>query len=283
MTTRVPQKLPPTRASLCLAALLVATVPGILNPGSTNVAALFLNPNSGKGSSTESSLNSLDVFSMTKTDILPLVCATLSRGIFDCQPVPEWREAISDELGRNRQLLNFLRREIVFKKTSPLVLQDEFLKNANASCPSTELRLWKYFSVKQAQTCWVLANFGDFVDYRRCNKTRCGEKGPMTNPPPTQPWTANQPSVYGSSSVFSNSFWAGWHQPTTTTVAPTTAPTQPDSSLNRKLCITDYRATSFWAYCPKLAAGKRIVRDRIILPLSCSCQTVRCEADRRRR
>ena len=53
---------------------------------------------------------------------------------------------------------------------------------------------------------------------------------------------------------------------------------QTTNGLTQKLCITDYRATSLWAYCPTNAVGAQIVRDRIILPLSCSCQSVLCEA-----
>ncbi|KAK7491143.1 hypothetical protein BaRGS_00017580 [Batillaria attramentaria] len=50
------------------------------------------------------------------------------------------------------------------------------------------------------------------------------------------------------------------------------------SNLNQKLCITDYTRVSVWAYCPNLNPGSRIIRDRIIIPQSCSCQSIQCEA-----
>nr|KAG5702663.1 hypothetical protein BaRGS_013300 [Batillaria attramentaria] len=49
-------------------------------------------------------------------------------------------------------------------------------------------------------------------------------------------------------------------------------------NLNQKLCITDYTRVSVWAYCPNLNPGSRIIRDRIIIPQSCSCQSIQCEA-----
>ncbi|KAK7491145.1 hypothetical protein BaRGS_00017582 [Batillaria attramentaria] len=49
------------------------------------------------------------------------------------------------------------------------------------------------------------------------------------------------------------------------------------SNFNQKLCITDYMTVSLWAYCPSLPPGLRIIRDRIIIPVRCSCLSVRCD------
>nr|KAG5702661.1 hypothetical protein BaRGS_013298 [Batillaria attramentaria] len=49
------------------------------------------------------------------------------------------------------------------------------------------------------------------------------------------------------------------------------------NNINQKLCITDYMTVSLWAYCPSLTPGFRIIRDRIIVPISCTCQSVRCD------
>ncbi|XP_070196847.1 uncharacterized protein [Littorina saxatilis] len=46
---------------------------------------------------------------------------------------------------------------------------------------------------------------------------------------------------------------------------------------SQKLCITDYRTESVWAFCPSLIQGQQIIRDRIIVPIACNCQSVRCE------
>ncbi|KAK7097744.1 uncharacterized protein [Littorina saxatilis] len=48
-------------------------------------------------------------------------------------------------------------------------------------------------------------------------------------------------------------------------------------STSQKLCIPEYRAVNFWAYCPSQSPGKRFVRDKIIIPVACNCLDVPCE------
>ncbi|XP_071087758.1 uncharacterized protein [Haliotis cracherodii] len=41
-------------------------------------------------------------------------------------------------------------------------------------------------------------------------------------------------------------------------------------------CLRGYKYVSVWAYCEALPINQRIVRERIITPHTCSCQTVKC-------
>ncbi|KAK7097743.1 uncharacterized protein [Littorina saxatilis] len=46
---------------------------------------------------------------------------------------------------------------------------------------------------------------------------------------------------------------------------------------SQKLCMPEYRVVNFWAYCPSLPFGNRFVRDKIIVPMACTCQDVPCD------
>ncbi|XP_076447109.1 uncharacterized protein LOC143284294 [Babylonia areolata] len=169
-------------------------------------------------------------------------------------------EAVATELGRNLVFFEFLLKEAVVSKKPPIVLVDEFLKTAPSTCPSSQQRLWHYYSFTQNQRCWVLANFGDPVLYTRCNTSFCKNCSPST----VSGTSGTQGSSWG---WFSSSSW-GWPSNNNNNN------NNPSPTANK--CITEYRATSFWAYCPAKSQGQRIVRDRIIIPQACSCRTVTC-------
>ncbi|KAK7097745.1 hypothetical protein V1264_004679 [Littorina saxatilis] len=161
--------------------------------------------------------------------------------------------AIGTELVGNPVLLACLLREVVLDTTPPIPAVEDFRMTANATCPFTERRLAQFQSLTSGTMCFVLQNFGDFVRYRDCTERFCRNCTTKASTVPKYRYDS-----YG------NRFVVGYT-------------TQQPSNLNQKLCLTDYRATSLWAYCPALPAGARIVRERIILPLACQCQTVRCE------
>ncbi|KAK7097741.1 uncharacterized protein [Littorina saxatilis] len=141
----------------------------------------------------------------------------------------------------NLQLRACLAREVVTAVTGPIPVSEPFRNTVSPTCPYTQLRLWRYQSLSQRAECWVLQNFGDFVLYRTCTNKFC----------------SNARNSFHGLSGFNSPAGAGTNV--------------------QKLCIPDYRAVSFWAYCPLNRPGLRLVRDRIILPITCNCQGVRCE------
>lgn len=152
---------------------------------------------------------------------------------------------IGNELVLDPQLAGCLSRELVLSNTGPSVIYDNFRTNALPTCPYSQRRLWKYQDLALGSTCWVMANFGDFYFYTQCTQRFCQNcMDPLTQ---TQyPYDRYNPS-------------------------------NPSSYLYQKLCLTDYRPVSFWAYCPNNPSGARIVRSRIIVPVACNCQRVLCD------
>ncbi|GFO14499.1 hypothetical protein PoB_004100400 [Plakobranchus ocellatus] len=44
----------------------------------------------------------------------------------------------------------------------------------------------------------------------------------------------------------------------------------------RKVCLPLFRTVSLWAFCPGRPQKARLVRDRIIVPVDCSCTAIQC-------
>ncbi|XP_071088082.1 uncharacterized protein [Haliotis cracherodii] len=51
------------------------------------------------------------------------------------------------------------------------------------------------------------------------------------------------------------------------------------SSGTSKKCVREFQYFSVWAFCEGLPAQNQISRERIILPVSCSCKTIHCYAN----
>nr|KAG5702660.1 hypothetical protein BaRGS_013297 [Batillaria attramentaria] len=178
----------------------------------------------------------------------PTVCPSPTNHslIYDLNPDSAGYPAgdIGNEIVNSGPLQDCLARQVLRPNDPPTILVEPFELTDNVTCPFDQLRLWQYQSQTINAMCWVLQYFQENILYRICNTRFCKN---CTDSPATKTKTRG----YGKRNQ---------------------GVAQRDNR-KQKFCITEYRTVSLWAYCPTLPAGTRIIRDRIIVPFACSCQT----------
>ncbi|KAL8558926.1 hypothetical protein ACOMHN_028238 [Nucella lapillus] len=157
--------------------------------------------------------------------------------------------AIAAELAGSHVLFNCLAPTVVLTNTPPEMKTDDFMKKSNATCPFQQRRLFSYFSVNANTTCFFLQNFQETLLFTQC---------------------LNSAGVNCQQQEQRDPFWDlssfNWWSP---------SPQNLTRNVNR--CVTDYGRSSMWSFCPSNAVGSRIIRDRVIVPQTCSSFSMPCQ------